>query len=107
MMFIARAMVEYPDSPCAGSRRTRTQQESCDEHQGPYCRHLVSGKKRRIWAEMLPDDHTFADSVTDFHDLAKFERSVPDGPANRQAALRGPLDSGWGSGRHRFAAPGG
>jgi hypothetical protein len=69
--------------------------------------HFVSGKKLRIWAEILTDYPTFADSVTYFHDMAKFERSAPDGPANRQAALRGPLDSGRGSGRHRFAAPSG
>ncbi len=65
--------------------------------------HFVSGKKMRIWAEVLSDYPTFADSVTYFHDIAKFEKSATGGSAARQTALRGPLDSGGGSGRHRFA----
>jgi hypothetical protein len=46
--------------------------------------HFASGKKLRIWAEILTDYLTFADSVKDFHDNAQFERSAPGGPAPRR-----------------------
>jgi hypothetical protein len=46
--------------------------------------HFATGKKLRIWAEILSDYPTFADSIKCFHENAQFERSAPGGPAARR-----------------------